>query len=557
MIVLPVIARELRASARQPMTYYVRVLGAGAALGACLSFGMDQDFGPNMGGELFGTLHIFVFWAIWIFVPFLAADCISRERRESTLGLLFLTRLRGKDIVIAKGFAHGLRAATLSIAVLPIMAIPLLMGGVSLPVAALSTLINLSALCWALSAGLMASSWTKSRVGALMGAVLFAGLALILMVATTARLAFTVTPISLVNSSDLSFLEWCGETFALLGGNGIKEISSRMGSPNWPSGPLPIGFWRGFTPIKIPFGFIGHVSWMVSELAVFSLLALLLAIWLAGRKTRASWQEKPPSVARLWWAKTFCTPRLWTSLLNRWMQRKLQKNPIGWLEQRTWSGRLVTWGWLAVLISVYSAVLTYPHFFREEDQFHSAMAWMLAGSVALSAAGSFRRERDSGVMELLLVSPVNEWGIIFGRVRGLWAQFLPAFALLLGLWAYLSHLDYGVVGDHHSNSFVFFTSSFLCLPIIGLYYSLRFRNFMSAFISTLLVGLLLPQILPGLLAYILGMLLPGLDLTIPTYFHFTGTSVVVAFQLILTLKCLRSLHHRLQNRTFSFERTAR
>ena len=48
---------------------------------------------------------------------------------------------------------------------------------------------------------------------------------------------------------------------------------------------------------------------------------------------------------------------LWLTFFRRWMRRKLERNPIGWLEQRTWSGRLVTWGWFAVLISIYSAGL--------------------------------------------------------------------------------------------------------------------------------------------------------------------------------------------------------
>ena len=54
--------------------------------------------------------------AIWVLVPLLVADCLSRERREGTLGLLFLTPLTANDIVIAKGLSHGLRAVTLCFA---------------------------------------------------------------------------------------------------------------------------------------------------------------------------------------------------------------------------------------------------------------------------------------------------------------------------------------------------------------------------------------------------------------------------------------------------------
>ena len=67
---------------------------------------------------------------IWLGVPLTVADCLSRERREGTVGLLFLTPLKARDIVLAKGLAHGLRALTLWLATLPVMALPFLLGGV-------------------------------------------------------------------------------------------------------------------------------------------------------------------------------------------------------------------------------------------------------------------------------------------------------------------------------------------------------------------------------------------------------------------------------------------
>src|SRR5207248_3381535 len=131
MNVLPVISRELRSSARHSFTYNLRVLGVAALVLASFFFGINHGFGPTMGGRLFGSLHFTLFLAIWILVPLLTADCISREQREGTLGLLFMTRLKATDIVIAKGFAHGLRALTLWLAVLPVVTIPFLLGGLS------------------------------------------------------------------------------------------------------------------------------------------------------------------------------------------------------------------------------------------------------------------------------------------------------------------------------------------------------------------------------------------------------------------------------------------
>ncbi|MGH7968815.1 MAG: ABC transporter permease, partial [Limisphaerales bacterium] len=93
MTFVPVVHRELRSAARQDFTYYLRTLGvAGLLLGMTVFVSRHGDE-PNFGGRLFASLHSTLFFAIWLLVPFLTADCISQERREGTLGLLFLTRL--------------------------------------------------------------------------------------------------------------------------------------------------------------------------------------------------------------------------------------------------------------------------------------------------------------------------------------------------------------------------------------------------------------------------------------------------------------------------------
>ncbi len=161
-LLLPVIERELRSAARQPFTYYLRVLGVAALLLEGLLFGLRQGFSSNLGGALFGSLHSALFLAIWILVPLLTADCLSRERREGTLGLLFLTPLHARGIVVAKGLAHGLRAVTLWVAVLPVLTIPFLLGGIGWSQALLSVFVNFSAICWALAAGLLASAWNRT-----------------------------------------------------------------------------------------------------------------------------------------------------------------------------------------------------------------------------------------------------------------------------------------------------------------------------------------------------------------------------------------------------------
>src|SRR5258708_6014853 len=168
---LPVLIRELRVEARHSFTYWLRVLGAGALVLVGASGILGTGLSMNKGGPLFARLHLTLLCSIWVLVPLVTADCISRERREGTLGLLFLTPLTAQGIVMAKGLAHGLRAITLCLAVLPVLMIPFLMGGVSWQEGVLSLTINFSSFCWALGAGLLASSQTKSWLRALVLAI--------------------------------------------------------------------------------------------------------------------------------------------------------------------------------------------------------------------------------------------------------------------------------------------------------------------------------------------------------------------------------------------------
>ncbi|MGD0259215.1 MAG: ABC transporter permease [Verrucomicrobiota bacterium] len=523
MNVLPVIERELRASARQPFTYYLRVLGVTALLLAGLLFGLEQGFAPGFGRQLFGRLHCALFGAIWVLVPMLTADCISRERREGTLGLLFLTPLKGTDIVVAKVLAQGLRAMTLGLAVLPVLTIPFLLGGVSWADAVRSVIVNANAMCWALAAGLLASAWNKAWLRALLWAGILAAAFFLILAAA---------------------VDW----FLLQALNAIIQKRPGQFEMNWDS-VLETGFllantlmdWPGWAPVSLgaPLG----------KTTICSLVALVAAVLAAGAKTRRSWQEEPPSRRRVWLRQTFCTPVLWLSFFRWWMRRKVERNPIGWLEQRTWSGRLVTWGCFAVLISIYSTVLTDRYFFRDANHLQETLAWLLAGSMAMSAAGSFRRERESGVLELLLVSPLGEHRIISGRLRGLWGQFLPTAGLLLAVWPYFSSF---LPGGSDAGAIVFFAVTFLSVPVFGLYFSLRCRNFLTAFLSTVAVGLLLPMVLSALFEWVRWAYANS-----NSRFSWEMRLCVSAaiYQAILASFCWHRLYRRLKKRAFPLERT--
>src|SRR5438874_12832017 len=132
MTVLPVIERELRAEARHAFSYWLRALGASVLLIIFAVMLIDaRDNAPGLGAKLFGNLNTALFVTIWLLVPLLTADCLSRERREGTLGILFLTPLTARALIISIGLIHSLRALTKDLAALPMLAVQFLRGRVA------------------------------------------------------------------------------------------------------------------------------------------------------------------------------------------------------------------------------------------------------------------------------------------------------------------------------------------------------------------------------------------------------------------------------------------
>src|SRR3989442_3413534 len=133
MMVLPIVERELRLVARARGTYWMR-LGIGLAaiaIAACI-FLFTLGLPPaQTGHNIFQGLAGLVFLYCLAYGRRSTADCLSQEKREGTIGLLFLTDLKGHDVVLGKLAATSLRGFYGLLAVFPVLAIPLLMGGVS------------------------------------------------------------------------------------------------------------------------------------------------------------------------------------------------------------------------------------------------------------------------------------------------------------------------------------------------------------------------------------------------------------------------------------------
>jgi ABC-type transport system involved in multi-copper enzyme maturation permease subunit len=489
MTVLPLVARELKAEASGAFTYWARVLAAGTVVAAFGLTSLNVSVSPALfGGILFRVLNTALSLAIWLVVPLLTADCISREKREGTLGLLFLTPLSAHDILIGKALIHGLRALTLLLAALPLLGLPLFLGGIRWQGATFASMSHLSELVFALLAGLIASVRNTEWVRSLIMAEFFSG---------GFALLFTALGHTVWNIDGLRYLLGIGLTFLLIRylldehpPRDLGELKSVRLAPAFLAGWRELARW---VPehlrllVTAGLALAGCLFWGLLGLGQ-PLLAMALLIWALealAHQLRENWQKELTSPPQPDWVKIFSNSEFWQSLFRWNTSRTLDRNPIAWLQEYSWTARLTKWGWLILMLVAQLFTLLADHSFVA---YQTRLNMAIALGIAFSASGSFRRERETGALELLLVTPLQARDLVGGRLWGVWCHFLPAMAVLYSCWFMNPYA-------HSQNSWLwlfFGLSSFLLLPAIGLYFSILPMNFLVATLATAGVGLLLP-----------------------------------------------------------------
>src|SRR5262245_39121664 len=151
---LPIVARELRVVARRRNTFLIRVAVAFIAIAVVAWMALTSPAGrpPHEAGrDIFGTLSVLAFVFCLMAGIRTTADCISCEKRDGTLGLLFLTDLKGYDVVTGKLAATSLGVVYALGAIFPVLALPLLLGGITAKEAGWMMLTLLNTLFFSLS----------------------------------------------------------------------------------------------------------------------------------------------------------------------------------------------------------------------------------------------------------------------------------------------------------------------------------------------------------------------------------------------------------------------
>jgi ABC-type transport system involved in cytochrome c biogenesis permease component len=397
MTLLPIVERELRVASRRPSLYRMRGLAALVAVGLCAwTIGLSsQRSAHEVGLVTFGVLSVMAFVYALVAGVQSSCDCLSEEKREGTLGLLFLTDLKAHDIVFGKLAANSVNTFYGLLAVLPVLAIPLLLGGVTAIEFWRVALVTLNLLFLFVSLGMFASALCRKEQKAL---ALSAVIAL-----------FLVGGIPLVIA--------------------IKEFNSNSQHDAWfaagPAAACATAFAQVYGPVT------KTVFWSsVIITHIYGWLFLMAACLLVPRAL----VERNANAAK--------TTDRWlgyTSARKLAVRRALlDLNPFLWRCSRPENKNFLVWLALAALVGgwIWFAHMVRADLFIDDGTdvaFLFSLSFLLKFWIALEACQAFAEDRRSGGFELLLSTPLPEKAFIRGQDRALLRQFGgPVAVVFLG-----------------------------------------------------------------------------------------------------------------------------
>src|SRR5882724_4859122 len=479
MIFLPIVERELRAAARRKSTYRIRSWTA--VLAIIISFFSLMFFwlmrgGASLGNTLFTYLTGYAFGLSLLAGVFLTADCLSEEKREGTLGLLFLTDLHGYDVVLGKFVAMLLSALYGLLALLPITALPLLLGGVTVDEFWRTALALVNALFVSLAGGIWVSAFARDAQRAM-------GSAVVLILILVAGLPALAGVTSLVRvSQPLSFLSWVSPFYAF----------------SYASAAL----------------YVNHTGKFWGTLAASQMLGWVF-VALASRALPLRWQEGAVEARSVsLFDRVVRRGRGEPENRAKARQNLLPINPILWLAGAEPGLRRLTW----VIVLVWAGVVVLVSAFAHRELGTLMLDWygarpfgfLLKALFAFQVCRFFAEARRNGALEMLRCTPLTNREILRGqsiaaRRAFLWPVltftgmlFVPVAARVV---SGLSSLDLrqiltGGVGFAMSAITAVRTGAdFLALFWFGLWLALTMKKPNLAPALTILLVLILPSVL--------------------------------------------------------------
>lgn len=401
---LTVAAREFQVASRRPATHRIRWVTASCFFAALVWLLWVHGAFDNVSAapRVYGDLAMGAFFYCLLISAGRSADCISEERREGTLGLLFLTDLRSSEIISGKLAANATASCYGLMAIIPLLALPMLMGGVTFDHFGRTTLALLNAM-WIGTAIGFAVSVASVRQSVAVGAALAATLMASMGVAGLSQLF-----------SELKYPQEFVWAIAMMSPFYALMTASDAGTS------LLFGWSRYWTSLV----FVHLMSWAILAWVSYELSRTWRELPMPFEAWRARWAAWRRGVSR-------------SARLSAFRGRILDWHPYLWL-----AGRNRVSAPLFVIIAAAVVGLNVKFFTRIlggnmraptgiGELMGHAMSWfgvsvilhvVAAYHAAATASQRLAEDKQNGALELVLSTPLSEKSI----GRGLWLAFARA-----------------------------------------------------------------------------------------------------------------------------------
>ncbi len=474
MTFLPIVGRELRVGARRASTYWLRFAAALCLLAIWLGLTLSsrKTAMPGLSKDLFVAFGVIALGFCLIAGIFLTADCLSEEKREGTLGLLFLTDLKGYDVVLGKLFGTSIQSLNALIAIFPMMGLPLLMGGVT------------RGEFWRVVLALLTTIFLSLSLGMLMSAL-----------NREARQAMSSTFLALLTLSGLLPATWWLATFLRIR---WPAVLSLLPSPvhlfgsafdsHYRTATGPGEFWTSFFIILsmaiiclVSAAVVLPKSWQEGKSLVDNpdaATASRVARWVGSRTIAFKTQIPKPAfligLSGLLFATVLALFVMFSDLFKgversmRWLplllfvgigcfgiiialrtskamlpqkggKELLEQNPFLWLASRDNVSKTLAWVMVSVLSVAWGCFFVTTIARRNHQPFilcllsAYAVHQVFKLMAVLEVTRHLGQARRNGCLELLLVTPLDEAKILDGQEQALNLQFRGVRRLVLAI----------------------------------------------------------------------------------------------------------------------------
>lgn len=485
MLSFPILFREFRVAARYKRTYVARLLFAGLLLLVTLLFLALQAVWPRssaMGLYLLKSFAWQVSLLLFIFAPAITCGCIADEKKEGTLGLLFLTHLNSADIVLGKFLSKGADLLLLFLSALPFLFVPVLMGGVGWDQAAGVVLTILALLLLTASVGMFCSTFARTTAQAL-------------LLAYAALIAYNAL---------VALLPLLGKLAVALG---WKTFAALLPSWLWLASPVSGLLHGGARDALVTLTCCGFIAVVLQGLSIWRLPRTLEEKSFRDPLWRSTNRLVSPSVRAI-------------RKRREGARGMLDRNPVLWLN----FSRRNTWLFQLILLGVGCVAVAWVFAVRDTDLAQSILSvsfggvgWLLHFGVQIliliAAARSFATEKQDGSLELLLTTPISGAQIVRGKILSIFLRFGVILALAclfqaarqgqLGIPGLSLNWLYTMLGQ---------VSSICMIVCVGIFFSVWMKSVAQAIIVTILTT-------------IVGRMIVGTVLSIGTAILITMSSV--------------------------------